>query len=176
MARRRTECLRPTAPSCEAAPFADQELASAWPLYWNDSLEYALLDLDGDGEEELLMQWRDAPGAMNAIFHDEDGEVVCWQLDTVEMTCYDYPLQDGTMVWQYDYGGASAYTLFRYGCSGDRTNFREFYVRRSPWHEGDLRDCPYYEIDGREVTAAVFSAELEEAVLSRRLTVWRPLP
>ena len=141
-------------------------------------LEYTLLDLDGDDVSELLVQWREDPGQMNAVFHWDGGKIVCWQLDTVEMTCRDYPLRDGTMVRQYDYGGASTYTRFRYRADGTKEVLGEVYARCHPWNENDRRPCPFYSVDGREVDRAAFDAALAETVTSQCLdrSAWRPLP
>ena len=79
-------------------------------------LEYLLMDLDGDGIDELLVQWVEFPGAYNGVFHYEDGALSVWQNDGVELSCRDYPLRDGTMVRQYDHGGSS-FRLFRFRVS-----------------------------------------------------------
>lgn len=67
-------------------------------------LEYVLLDLDGDGGAELVVQRVGQPALFNAVFHYGDGELSCWQYDIMETSCRDYPLRDGTMVRQYDTG------------------------------------------------------------------------
>ena len=63
-----------------------------------EELEYVLLDLDGDGGAELVVQMVEQPQQFNAVFHYGDGELSCWQYDIVEMSCRDYPLEDGAMV------------------------------------------------------------------------------
>ena len=65
---------------------------------------YKDLDLDGDGGAELVVQMVEQPQQFNAVFHYGDGELSCWQYDIVEMSCRDYPLEDGAMVRQYDTG------------------------------------------------------------------------
>ena len=61
-----------------------------------------LLDLDGDGGAELVVQMVAQPHQFNAVFHYGDGELSCWQYDIMEMSCRDYPLGDGAMVRQYE--------------------------------------------------------------------------
>lgn len=129
-------------------------------------LEYLLMDLDGDGTDELLVQWVEEPGSYNGVFHYENGAVAVWQNDGAELSCRDYPLRDGTMVRQYDYGGSS-FRLFRYLPGGETEDTALLYVRTAPDNDGDLRPYPYYEVDGKEVDEAAFKAVLEELVTDR---------
>ena len=159
--------------------FADPAAGETWRWCWErGDLEYTLLDLDGEGTNELLVQWREDPGGLNAVFRWDGGKIVCWQLDTVETTCRDYPLRDGSMVRQYDYGGASTYTRFRYCADGTEETQGELYARYHPWNENDRRPCPFYSVDGREVDEAAFDAALAETVTGQCLdrAAWRPLP
>ena len=139
-------------------------------------LEYLLMDLDGDGGEELLVQWADFPGGYNGVFHYQDGALSVWQNDGVEMSCRDFPLQDGTMVRQYDYGGGSSFRLFRYLPGGETENLTQLYTRTAPDHDGDLRPCPYYEIDGEETEEASFHDALRELVTDQLVPAgdWSP--
>ncbi len=109
--------------------FLEDSQADMWwiPDFLDDTLEYeyTYLDLDGDGLVELLVQMKDNPGGYNAVFHYEDGKLYCWNSDAVEMSSWDYPLSDGTMVHQYDYNGTSSYTIFRYNSDGERENVTE---------------------------------------------------
>lgn len=130
-------------------------------------LEYCLMDLDGDGLQELLVQWAEFPSAYNGVFHYEQGTLSVWQNDGVELSCYDFPLQDGTMVRQYDYGGGTTYTLFRYLPGGETEETARLYVRTASDNERDLRPCPYYEIDGEEVDEAAFHEALRTLVTDR---------
>ena len=45
----------------------------------------------------------DEPQGFFAVFHQVDDQVVCWMLEDLEMTCFDYPLDNGLMVNEYDY-------------------------------------------------------------------------
>lgn len=138
-------------------------------------LEYLMMDLDGDGIEELLVQWVGNPGFYNGVFHYEDGALAVWQNDGAELSCRDYPLRDGTMVRQYDLGGSS-FRLFRYLPGGETEDTALLYVRTAPDHDGDFRPYPYYEVDGREVDEGGFQAALEELVTDRLLPPgdWTP--
>lgn len=148
-----------------------------WRLdaWWKDTLllgaelEYAYLDLDGDGMEELLVQYKDSPEAYNGVFHYEDGKLYCWQNDGMEGNCWDYPLRDGTMVRQYDYGDNSSYTLFCYQNDGSQTEISNLFVRNELLDPNSTDPCPYYEVDGKEVDESEFEKQLKVLVTDRRL-------
>lgn len=150
----------------------DTQLGQEWAdlILPNSELEYTTMDLDGDGVSELLVQWKENPGNYNAVFHYEDGQLICWNHDTVEMTRRDYPLQDGTIVQQYDYAGCRYYTLFRYQSSGEKEEVASLFARDEPMVENDSNPCPYYEVDGKEVDEAAFNAKLKEAIDDKLLT------
>ena len=120
--------------------------------------EYTYLDLDGDGVPELLLQRADDPAGYNGVFRYEDGGLVCWQSDGTEGSCRDYPLEDGTMVRQYDFDGTS-YTLFRYRADGEEEIVAT--LREEPG--------PSYQIDGEEAEADAFSERLKSLVTDRIL-------
>ena len=139
--------------------------------------EYTYLDVDGDGEAELLIQMEDDPCGYNGVFHFDGERLLCWNSDAVEMTCRDYPLTDGTMVQQYDYGGTRSYTLFRYCSDGEREELHFLFARDELVYEDSTLPCPYYEVDGTEVDEAGFETRLEELVGSKLLdrTRWTAL-
>ena len=131
-------------------------------------LEYLHLDLDGDGGEELLVQWVEAPENYNGVFHYEAGSLTCWQNDLSEGSCRDYPLWDGTMVRQYDLEDAVVYTLFRYRSDGEireqlQLVAREAVVDPESGEEGE----PTYEVNGMDVDEATFEEWLYDRVTSR---------
>lgn len=155
----------------------DTEYASHWGdfLLPNSIFEYAFLDLDGDGVEELLVQYENNPSAFNAVFHYQDDTLLCWHSDEVEMTSRDYPLNNGAMVSEYFYGGTRNYTLFRYNANGERQELTRFFARDELIYPDDLRPCPYYEVDGEETTEESFNAQLNETIIAQRLTDWTSL-
>lgn len=134
--------------------------------------EYAFLDLDGDGIDELLVQMVDDPCGYNAVFHWEEGQLFCWNSDAAEMSCRDYPLQDGTMVRQYDYGGVRSYTLFRYCSGGEREELVCLSAREETVPEDGGSPCPWYEIDGGEVGRDEFDERLRALITDRLLPRW----
>lgn len=154
----------------------DPDNARAWALEeWiplllsTGGLEYTLLDLDGDGTEELLLQQEDNPSGYNGVFHFDGKKLYCWQNDGMEASCWDYPLQDGTMVRQYDFGGGRSYRVFRYQADGTEETLWELFAREELLGEDSAEPCPYYQIDGEEVDQETFAERLEALVTSQIL-------
>ena len=140
-------------------------------------LEYVYLDLDGDGMEELLVQYTNDPCTFNSVFHYGSGGLCCWQYDCVEADCRDYPLQDGTMVRQYDYNGSRSYKVFRYQSDGEAECFLELFAREELAYPDSADPCPYYEVDGEEVDETMFEEQLKELITDRMLerSAWTEL-
>lgn len=150
------------------------------PSWWQASLlkgelEYTYLDLDGDGVEELLLQWIDEPGAYNGVFHYAGGRLYTWQHDEVEMVCWEHPLRDGTMVREYHLGSSSSYTLFRYQADGSREQVASLGFH-SQWNDGSGNR--FYNVDGREVSQSEFEREVKRLVTDQTLDrgVWTAVP
>ncbi len=80
------------------------------------------------------------------------------------MTCRDYPLQDGTMVQQYDYASCRYYTLFCYQANGEKEEVSSLFASDERIFENDSNSCPYYEVEGKEVDEAAFNAKLKELI------------
>lgn len=136
---------------------------------WSMTYEYTYLDLDGDSIVELLVQMIDSPCEYNGVFHYEEGQVYCWNSDAMEMSCRDYPLSDGTMVRQLEFGENNSYTIFRYTSDGEREEISSFLAREELLTEDSSEPCPYYEIDGNEVSKSVFDEELKMMIQERIL-------
>ena len=65
----------------EKLNFRSYDFFSTWQ-YCNDGhLESALMDVDGDGTEELQVQYENSPGDLNAVFDYDSGWINCWELD-----------------------------------------------------------------------------------------------
>lgn len=149
--------------SCQKAPDTAQLKEELADVLWTDSFtyEYTYLDLDGDGEDELLIQMEDDPQGYNGVFHYEDGQLVCWNSDAVELSCWDSPLQNGYMVRQYHYNGTRSYTVFRYLPGGETEESSTLFARDELIPEDSTEPCPYYEVNGEEVTKEVFDRQVE---------------
>lgn len=132
--------------------------------------EYTYMDLDGDAKDELLVQMADNPGGYNGVFHFADGKLICWNSDGAEMSGRDYPLQDGTMVRQYDWNGTQSYTLFCYQSDGGMEELEPLFVRRENIPEDSTQPCPYYEVNGKAVGQSEFERQLQEKIRDRLLT------
>ena len=146
-----------------------------------EELEYTLLDLDGDGVRELLLQWAEEPSSFNAVFHYGDGELSCWQYDNMEGSCRDYPLRDGIMVRQYDVGVAPnryvhSYTLFRYLPDGAEEKKASLALVEE--YQGETMETMRYRYDlnGNEVAQDDFESAFAELVDSKLLdrSDWTP--
>ncbi len=151
---------------------AQTQPAQWWVPDFKDSTiayEYTYLDLDGDGGSELLIQMIDDPSGYNAVFHYQNGSLFCWNSDGVEMNCRDYPLLDGTMVRQYDYGGCRTYTIFRYQADGAMEHISRLFAREELLPADSALPCPYYEIDGNAVDKTTFDEQLTVLVFDRLL-------
>ena len=134
----------------------DAQLETMWiPDFWADpfSYEYTYLDVDWDGEAELLVQMEDDPCGYNGVFHFDGERLQCWNSDAVEMTCRDYPLTDGTMVRQYDYGGTRSYTLFRYRSDGEREELHSLFARDELVYEDSPLPHPYHHLERSHIHA-----------------------
>lgn len=141
---------------------------------FNDNIskyEYTYLDINADGVVEMLVQLQNDPCSYNAVFHFDGKQIICWQSDSVEGSCRDYPLKDGTMVQQYDYSGTRSYKLFRYNSKGEKVDISIMFARDELIYSDDTSKCPYYEIDGTEVRKDEFDKKhkllIEERMLKR---------
>ena len=141
------------------------------PDFLEDGLcyEYTFLDLDGDGIEEMPVQMEDSPGDFNSVFHVEDGKVVCWYSDSMEVVCFDYPLKNGSMVNEYNYNGSISYHIFKYLPNGKMEQKTFLYVREEPAYNDDTQKYPVYEINDNEVSRDEFKATLKEQVTDQML-------
>ncbi len=139
--------------------------------------EYTYLDLDGDGVVELLIQLQDDPCGYNGVFHFDGEQMLCWNSDSVEGSCRDYPLRDGIMVRQYDYSGTRSYTLFRYKSNGETENVSQLFARDELIYSDSTESCPYYEIDGTEVDKDEFNKQIDSLITEQLIkrTDWNEL-
>lgn len=131
--------------------------------------EYTLLDLDGDGENEMIVQMKDEPQGFSAVFNAESGKVYCWGSDSVEMNCYEYPLDNGMMVSEYDYDGAVSYSIYSYEPDGECNHISELFIREVPASNNDTVKYPDYRIDDKEVTKEEFEKELKALIGDHKL-------
>ena len=136
--------------------------------------EYTFLDLDGDKEDELLVQMENDPGAYNAVFHYADGKITCWYSDSVEMICYSYPLQNGTMVEEYDDGDQISYDIYRYLSTGEKEPVKHLFIQEEFTNSEADSNIPIYKIDDKDVSKEDFEKELKASVTDNLLdqTAW----
>ena len=141
------------------------------------NFEYTFLDLDGDEKDELLVQVENDPGTYNSVFHYSEGNITCWSSDSVEAICYSYPLKNGLMVEEYDYGDQISYDIYRYLSSGEIENVKSLYVHEIFIDPEDAGNIPEYKVDDKDVTKEVFEKELKEDVTDNLLkqSAWKRL-
>ena len=139
--------------------------------------EYTLIDLDGDDTKELLIQFIDDPGSYNSVFHYENGRIVCWRSDSLEMICYNYPLKNGMMVEEYDYDGSISYRIYHYLPTGETEDLNYLYIREEPSHLESSLNAPIYKIDDEDVCKEDFDKNLKELILDKMLdrSDWTPV-
>lgn len=155
----------------EPEPEWVEHITSWWDHFCSKGeMEYTYLDLDGDGVDELLLQYPNDPMAYNGVFHYKDGTLQCWQHDEVEMVCRDYPLRDGTMVHHY----RESYHLFHYQPDGSRKELTNLdAISRSP-----DEDIYFYQVDETDVDRAEFERQVKQLVTDQLLEreAWRLVP
>ena len=136
--------------------------------------EYTLLDLDSDGENEMIVQMKDEPQGFSAVFNAERGKVYCWGSDSVEMNCFENPLDNGTMVTEYDYNGAVSYSIYSYDPDGGTKHICELFIREEPPSNDIEVKYPDYRIGESEVTKEEFEKERKELIYDHQLerTSW----
>ncbi len=126
--------------------------------------EYTYMDLNKDGIVELIVQMVDDPSGYNAVFHYEDGKLFCWNSDSMEGSCRDYPLRNGTMVRQMDFNGTSSHAIFTYKSDGTMENETVFFARTELLPPDSSEPCPYYEVNGEEVDQSEYEEQLKALI------------
>lgn len=129
--------------------------------------EYTYMDLNRDGVWELLVQMVGSPEEYNGVFSFENGEVRCWNSDAAEMSCRDYPLADGLMVRQYDLGGTSSYTVFRYHAGGEEEIVSSFTISEERLDPQSSQPRSRYTVDGEEVEKETFDEQFDRLITSK---------
>ena len=89
------------------------------------------------------------------IFHFEEDKIVCWCSDSVEMTCFEYPLRNGLMVNEYQYNGTITYSIFNYLSNGEKVQKIMLWYR-----ENDFS----YNVDNIDVTKEEFENEYKSLI------------
>lgn len=143
------------------------------PDFQDENMEYecTYLDVDEDGVVELIVQMTDNPNGYNGVFHFDflDDKLFCWNSDAAEMSYWDYPLRDGTMVRKYVENGMYFYTIFHYKYKGEKKIVTYLLAREELIPGDSLEPCPYYEIDGKEVEKAVFDEKVNTLITEKML-------
>lgn len=74
-----------------------------------------------------------------------------------------------------DYNGSCYYTIFRYKSNGEKEVISYLFAREKLIYEDSTDPCPYYEINGKEVSKTEFDKQLVELITSRILdpSAWK---
>ena len=136
------------------------------PDFQNDifDYEYIFLDIDEDGEDELMIQMENDPGGYNAVFNYDNGSIECWSNDSVEITCYSYPLKNGNMVLKYMYGYSTSYLVFKYSEFGSMEEIESLYIREKADFEFDDGDYPQYQKNELKTDKETFESDLKNLI------------
>jgi hypothetical protein len=135
--------------------------------------EYTFLDLDADNENELVIQKEGEPQGYLAIFNADAGKVYCWFSDSIEVLCYDYPLDNGLMVHEYDYGEIVTYSVYSFAQNGQMTDLTTM-VCEEPTGSNASSKEPEYRIDDQTVSKEEFEEMLKTTISDHLLSplVW----
>ena len=117
---------------------------------------------------------KDEPHGFSAVFDAQNGKVYCRGSDSVEMNCFEYPLDNGMMVSEYDYNGAVSYSIYSYDTNGETKHISELFIREEPPGNNIEVKYPDYRIDDKEVTKEEFEKERKELIYDHQLerTSW----
>ena len=169
--------------SGDAAVLADGDNESAWAeSFPREDVVYLLMDVDGDGEVELLLQHESGPETANATLDFRDGLIYVQRADCVDGSELEYPLRDGTMVYEWHFGDRYGFYHFRYTPGYFTEGLERFTYTPAGgwWGETDEPERWQYgegelEEDDRDVTRQEFERLLEEKITSQRLdaSAWK---
>lgn len=117
-----------------------QEYFAEYPIVFG--VHYMAEDLEGDGEEELLVlvQWEDTGGDL-LVFHESGGKLYAWEAwkDFLIMQMSDIEYHGNGI---FSKGGGAGYILGRYNAEGKIEYMMEYYAWSDNLHmkeEGGLR-------------------------------------
>ena len=132
-----------------------------------DDYEYMFLDIDKDGEDELIIQTVNDPGYLNAVYDYKDGNIRCWYIDSIEMTCFNYPLKNGRMVQKYLYDDSVSYAVFEYKEDGTYEIITSLFCYECSDPYDEMIEHPYYEIDSIETNKEAYERTLKNMITNQ---------
>lgn len=162
--------------SSDNSSLAEGDMERYWAdNFSNEDLVYLLMDVDGDGEAELLLQHKSGPAASNAVLDCRYGFVYVWQADYAGGSSFDYPLRDGRMVSESHSGYSSSYAIYRYGPMGDREYLESFYHASAGGWSGETGEPEIWQHNGEDVTQEEFEQLMEKQITSQMLepSMWQ---
>lgn len=146
----------------------------AWRSWLNSNpdpaplLDCLLLDVDADGDLELLIQYPDSPATLNGVFDFRNGMIYCWRFDIMDGSKFQYALTDGTMVYEYHFGDMVSHWIFRYTPEGEREDVGS--LACLPAGYGGSSEPASYQVDGQPVTKDEYERQVKALIEDRRLT------
>lgn len=143
-------------------------------LELEDRWEYALLDLTGDGTEELFLRPADTE-YIHFIFTVREDDIQLLDSKQVGMYYWYEPLSTGELLQTYRYDGTYTYTLYRLSDDGSLQPTGEEWSYRyeaSSWRE-EL-EVPSWSHNGQPLSQEDFETEFSSSVTEALATDWRP--
>ena len=149
--------------------FSNVTTPSFNPMFEISSLwVYTLLDLDGDGEDELFLHPRDAQYT-HLIFDARPEELELVGQKTIRMSDWTDPLLDGRILETLHYDGMYTYTIR--DLSSQEENVWTYRYEDRLYYVGEEPESPAWTHNGQPVT----EMEFEDFLLScqeKRIPYW----
>lgn len=132
--------------------------------------EYTYLDLDDDGDEELIVRSQDDPKSFTAIFYTKDNMVYCGWLDPGDSIPFSYPIDNGYMVSERHEDGLINHSILKskFGEGYDAKSVCEFFTNTRIADDPE-NPYPHYRIDGKEVPKEEYEEKLKTMITDHLL-------
>ncbi|MBP5654194.1 MAG: hypothetical protein J6X33_01640 [Clostridiales bacterium] len=147
-----------------------QELWGLPDLHKRTYYEYTYMDLDDDGDEELIIQTENNPKSFAAIFYAKDNMVFCGCLDAADSIPFSYPIDNGYIVIERHEDGLINHSILKskFGEGCDFKSVCEFFTNTRIADDPE-NPYPHYRIDGKEVPKEEYEEKLKTMITDHLL-------